>query len=126
VLSPYDISDSSTAVGAQMYARIFSSSAPSAGVYFNPGHYDLVKFDLIAVHRFNPDWVLRGTAGGGYQSIDGSSGGSYEFEMTLSGRLPGNGRLDATIARSSFASVASGGSEYWNNTFMLSIGYPFR
>lgn len=124
VLSPYDIPDASTAIGAQVYARLFSSSAPSAGVYFNPGHYDLVKFDLIAVYRFSPDWLLRGTAGGGYQTIDGSSGGSYEFELTLSGRLPGNGRLDATIGRSSFASVASGGSEYWNNTFMLSIGYP--
>ncbi len=124
VLSPYDVPDTSSALGAQVYARVFDSSAPGAGVYFNPGTYDLVKFDLIGVHRFSPDWLLRGTAGGGYQSIDGSSGGSYEFELTLSGRLPGNGRLDATLGRSSFASAAGGSSEYWNNTFMISIGYP--
>lgn len=126
VLSPYDIPDTSSALGAQVYARQFTSGAPSVGVYFNPGHYDLVKFDLIGVHRFSPDWLLRATAGGGFQFINGSSGGSYEFELTLSGRLPGNGRLDATLGRSSFASVASGGSEYWNNTFMISIGYPLR
>jgi hypothetical protein len=124
VLSPYDLPGTSTALGAQLYAKEFHSSFPSAGVYFNPANYDLVKLDLNAVHRFSPDWLLRATAGGGFQTINGASAGSYDFEVSLVGRLPGNGRLEATLGRSSFASAAGGGSEYWVNTATISISYP--
>jgi hypothetical protein len=123
VLSPYDL-PASTALGAQLYAKEFHSSAPSTGVYFNPANYDLVKLDLIAVHRFSPDWLLRATGGGGAQWINGASAGSYEFELSLIGSLPGNGRLQATLGRSSFASAAAGSSTYWENTATLSISYP--
>lgn len=124
VLSPYDLPESN-ALGAQLYAKEFHSSLPSTGVYFNPSNYDLVKLDLIAVHRFSPDWLLRATAGGGLQEINGASAGSYEFEVSLAGRLPGNGRLQATLGRSSFASAAGGSSAYWENTATISISYPF-
>ena len=124
VLSPYDLPDTSTAVGAQLYAREFHSTEPSTGVYFNPANYDLVKADLIAVHRLSPDWLLRATGGGGLQWINGASAGSYEFELSLVGRLPGNGRLQATLGRSSFASAAAGSATYWENTATLSISYP--
>jgi hypothetical protein len=125
VLSPYDLPETSTALGAQLYAKEFHSSQPSTGVYFNPANYDLAKLDLIAVHRFSPDWLLRATAGGGLQVINGASAGSYEFEVALAGRLPGNGRLQSTLGRSSFASPAGGSSAYWSNTFAISVSYPF-
>src|SRR5262249_45753747 len=69
VLSPYDIPQTTAALGAQIDFRGYRSSAPSAGIYFNPAHYRLVKAELIAALQINADWRLRLVAGGGSETI---------------------------------------------------------
>lgn len=124
VLSPYDIPLPASAVGAQIFARIFHSTEPSTGEYFNPKDYNQAQFDFIAVHRFNNEWSLRALAGGGYQSVDGSIAPSYDVRLSLIGRLPGNGRVEFHLDRNSFASNSGGGSGYSINTASVSITYP--
>jgi tetratricopeptide (TPR) repeat protein len=124
VLSPYDLPVPATAMGAQLFARIFHSSQPSTGVYFNPEDYNQAQLDLTAVHRFNDDWTLRALAGGGYQSVNGAVSASYDFEVSLAARLPGNGRAELHFNRNSFASNAGGGSGYWSNSVALTLVYP--
>jgi hypothetical protein len=124
VLSPYDLPVPATAIGAQLFARIFHSSQPSTGVYFNPKDYNQAQLDLIAVHRFNDDWTLRALAGGGYQSVNGAVSASYDFELSLAARLPGNGRAELRFNRNSFASNTGGGSGYWSNSVALILAYP--
>jgi tetratricopeptide (TPR) repeat protein len=124
VLSPYDLPVPATAVGAQLFARLFHSSQPSTGVYFNPADYNQAQLDVIAVHRFDDDWMLRARAGGGYQSVNGSVSASYDIELSLNGRLPGNGRAELRFNRNSFASNTGGGSGYWSNSASLIVAYP--
>lgn len=124
LLSPYDVPETATAIGAQVYARVFTSSQPSHGVYFNPKDYNQERVDLIVVHKLSPDWQLRGIAGAGNQTIDGASSLSYDVRLSLMGRLPGNGRLEVAFERDSFASAAGGGSGYWSNAVTLSLTYP--
>ncbi|HKD46546.1 MAG TPA: tetratricopeptide repeat protein [Rhizomicrobium sp.] len=125
VLSPYDIPLPSSALGAQIFARVFHSEQPSRGLYFNPEDYSQAQLDMIAVHRFGQDWTLRALAGGGYQSVDGSVAPSYDVQLSLIGKLPGNGRGELHLDRNSFASNSGGGSGYWINTVSVSVSYPF-
>ncbi len=124
VLSPYDISDTDSAIGAQAFARFFHSSLPSTGVYFNPANYSQAQFDLIAVHRIDENWTLRAVAGGGYQNVNGAGAPSYDIDVALIGRLPGNGRAEIHAGRNSFASFECGGSNYWVYTVSVSVAYP--
>ena len=124
VLSPFDLSGTNSALGAQILARVFHSSLPSTGFYFDPADYHQAQFDLIGIHRFNADWLLRAVAGGGYQSVDGSTAPSYDIQISLAGRLPGNGRAELRFERNSFASLAGGGSGYWVDTVSASLAYP--
>jgi hypothetical protein len=125
VLSPYDIPNSTSALGAQIDLRGYSSSAPSTGIYFNPAHYLLVRAGVIAAQQISVDWRLRLVAGVGSETIDGASTSSYAWDLSLQGRLPANGRLIVHLGRDSFASMAGGGPRYWNNTATVSIVYPF-
>lgn len=124
LLSPYDISGTSAAIGAEFAGRIFHSSQPSRGVYFNPRNYRSGQFGLVGVYSINPEWKLRAMVSGGRQVIDGNSAGVYTAGISLQGRLPGNGRLDLQLARSSAASASNGGSGYWNNSINLVVRYP--
>ena len=125
VLSPYDIPNATSALGAQVDLRGYSSSAPSAGIYFNPAHYLLARAEVIAAQQIGVNWRLRLVAGAGSETIDGVSTSSYVWDLSLQGRLPANGRLVVHLGRDSFASMAGGGAGYWNNTATLSIVYPF-
>lgn len=125
LLSPGDIPDTRAALGAELSTRVFHSSRPSRGVYFNPASYRAAQFNLVGVYTFDPDWKLRATAGAGRQVIDGAATDVYAVNLSLDGRLPRNGRLQLTLGRSSAASnVSIGSSGYWNNTLMLSVSYP--
>jgi tetratricopeptide (TPR) repeat protein len=124
VLSPYDIPDTTTALGAQVDLRGYASSAPSTGIYFNPAHYFLARAGIIAAQQLSPNWRLRLVAGFGSETIDGASTTSYAWDLSLQGRLPANGRLVVQLGRDSFASMAGGGAGYWNNTAAVSIVYP--
>jgi hypothetical protein len=125
VVSPFDISGTPAALGGQLGVRIFHSSRPSRGVYFNPQHYRAVTAGLIGVASLSPNWRVRATADGGRQTTDGNAVGIYTVDLSLEGRLPHNGRLQLHATRSSAASVAGGGSGYWNNTIAVSVSYPF-
>jgi len=124
LLSPYDIPGTKAAIGGEFSGRIFHSSEPSRGVYFNPRNYRSGQFGLVGVYSFNPEWKLRALLSGGRQVIDGNGAGVYTAGISLQGRLPGNGRLDLQLARSSAASASNGGSGYWNNSINLVIRYP--
>jgi hypothetical protein len=125
LLSPYDIPDTATALGAELSTRVFHSSRPGRGIYFNPASYRTAQINLVGLHTFNPDWKLRVTAGTGRQVIDGAAASVYTANLSLDGRLPHNGRLRLALGRSSAASnVSTGSSGYWNNTLVLSVSYP--
>ena len=124
LLSPRDIPDTAAALGAQLSTRVFHSSQPSRGVYFNPTRYRAVQAGLIGVYGLGPGWKLRATAEMGRQFIDGAGAGIYGWQVSLEGRLPHNGRLRLQLGRSSAASESSGGADYWNNSLMLSVSYP--
>lgn len=124
LLSPYDIPDTSGAIGAEFSARIFHSSQPSHGVYFNPANYRTAQIGLVGVYSLNQDWKVRGVASVGRQVVDGAGASAYTVGVSLQGRLPGNGRLELQMGRSSTASAAGGGSGYWNNSVSLAVRYP--
>lgn len=124
LLSPYDIPGTPAAIGAEFSGRIFHSDQPSHGVYFNPRNYRSGQFGLVGVYSIDPEWKLRALVSGGRQVIDGAGAGVYTVGISLQGRLPGNGRLDLQLARSSAASASNGGSGYWNNSINLVIRYP--
>lgn len=125
VLTPLEIPDSSSALGAEIEARGFRSTAPSAGTYFNPARYNQEQLSLIGVHQFNPDWRIRFTAGIGSETVDGSSSRTWSGALSLTGRLPGNGRLELRAGRDSFASLAGGGSGYWSDGASLTVSWPY-
>ncbi|HEY2274750.1 MAG TPA: hypothetical protein VGH61_04545 [Steroidobacteraceae bacterium] len=124
VLTPFEL-PASSALGADIEARAYRSTQPSAGTYFNPARYHQEQLGLIGVHQFNPDWRMRITAGIGSETVDGSSGHTWSALVTLTGRLAGNGRLELRIGRDSFASLAGGGSGYWSNGGSLTVSWPF-
>jgi hypothetical protein len=123
-LSPYDIPGTSGAIGAMASSRIYHSSEPSRGVYFNPTNYRATEFGLIGVYSLSPRWKLHATASTGRQVIDGNGAGIYTLDVSVQGRLPHNGRLALHLGRSSAASVNGGGGSYWNDTIGLSLSYP--
>lgn len=125
VLTPFDIPDSSSALGADLEARVYRSTEPSTGIYFNPAQYRQAQLGLIGVHQFSPDWRMRLTAGIGPETVDGSSSRTWSCAVSLTGRLPGNGRLELHAGRDSFASFAGGGSGYWSNVAWLTVSWPF-
>lgn len=125
VLSPFDITGTPAALGGQFGVRVFHSSQPGGGIYFNPQHYRAVTAGLIGVMSLSPKWRLRATADGGRQTTDGNSVGIYTLDVSLEGRLPHNGRVQVHVMRSSAASVSGGGSGYWNNSLAVSVSYPF-
>ena len=125
VLTPFEIPASTSAVGADIEARAYRSTQPSSGTYFNPARYHQEQLGLIGVHQFNPDWRMRLTAGIGSETVDGSSGRTWSALLSLTGRLPGNGRLELHVGRDSFASLAGGGSGYWSNGGSLTVSWPF-
>lgn len=124
LLSPYDIPGTRGAIGAEFSARTFHSSLPSHGVYFNPGDYSTAQIGLVGVYSLSQDWKLRGVASAGRQVVDGAGSSAYTIGVSLNGRLPGNGRLELQMGRSSAASVIGGGSGYWNNSVSLAVRYP--
>jgi hypothetical protein len=124
LLSPRDIPDTAAAIGAQLSTRIYHSSRPGRGVYFNPARYRATQAGVIGVYGVSPRWKLRATADLGRQTIDGTSAGIYSWKASLEGRLPHNGRLAFQLGRSSAASDSSGGAGYWNNSLTVSVSYP--
>jgi hypothetical protein len=125
-LSPYDLAHSGSALGAEFYLRGFHSSLPGGGKgYFNPADFHEELLSLIGIQRISSDWKLRAKAGAGSQTADGDSNPVYVVELTLEGRLAGNGRLNGSLGRSSVSSQSGGGSGYWNNYLSLSLAYPF-
>jgi hypothetical protein len=125
VLTPFDVPDSSSALGAELEARAYRSTQPSTGTYFNPARYDQMQLGLIGVHHFGPDWRMRFTAGIGPETVDGSSARTWSWALSLTGRLLGNGRLELHVGRDSFASLEGGGSGYWSNEASLTVSWPF-
>ncbi len=123
VLTPFEL-PASSALGADVEARVYRSTQPSAGTYFNPARYHQEQLGLIGVHQFNPDWRMRITAGIGSETVDGSSGRTWSALLTLTGRLAGNGRLELRVGRDSFASLVGGGSGYWSNGGSLTVSWP--
>lgn len=124
VLIPYDIPATASALGAEVEARAFRSTQPYGGIYFNPERYRQEQVGLIGVHRFGPGWRLRVTAGIGSETVDGASASTWSWAVSLTGHLPGNGRLDLHAGRDSFASLAGGGSGYWTNGVALTAAWP--
>jgi hypothetical protein len=124
LLSPYDIPGTNAAIGAEFSGRIFHSSQPSRGVYFNPAEYRTAQIGLVGVYSINQDWKVRGVASVGRQVVDGAGASAYTVGVSLNGRLPGNGRLELQVGRSSTASASGGGSGYWNNSVNLTVRYP--
>lgn len=124
LLSPCDIPGTAAAVGAELSTRVYHSSQPSSGTYFNPAHYSSSELGLIGVYSLSPRWKLRATVDAGRQTIDGAGAGVYSVGVSLEGRLPHNGRLEFQLGRSSAASDSNGGTGYWNNSLVLSISYP--
>jgi hypothetical protein len=124
LLSPYDIPGTNGAIGAEFSARTFHSSLPSQGVYFNPANYRTAQIGLVGVYGITQDWKLRGVASLGRQVVDGAGTSAYTIGASLNGRLPGNGRLELQVGRSSAASAIGGGSGYWNNSMNLVVRYP--
>ena len=124
VLTPFDLPGTTSALGAEIEARAYRSTRPSAGTYFNPARYHQEQLSLIGVHQFTPDWRMRLTAGIGSETVDGSSGRTWAAVLSLTARLPGNGRLELRAGRDSFASFAGGGSGYWSNAASLTAGWP--
>lgn len=124
LLSPHDIPGTRGAIGAEFSARSFHSSRPSRGVYFNPADYSVAQIGLVGVYGLHQDWKLRGVASVGRQVADGAGAGVYTVGVTLNGRLPGNGRLDLQLGRSSAASAVGGGSGYWNDSMSLTLRWP--
>lgn len=125
VLTPFDIPDSSSALGADLEARAYRSTQPSAGTYFNPAQYRQAQLALFGLHQFSSDWRMRLTAGIGPETVDGSTARTWSCALSLTGRLPGNGRLELHVGRDSFASFAGGGSGYWSNGAWLTVSWPF-
>lgn len=124
LLSPYDIPGTRGAIGAEFSTRAFHSSLPSHGVYFNPANYHTAQIGLVAVYGISPDWKLRSVASVGRQVVDGAGSSTYTIGASLNGRLPGNGRLELEVGRSSAASAIGGGSGYWSNSMNLTVRYP--
>jgi hypothetical protein len=124
LLSPGDIPGTAGALGAELSTRVFHSSRPGGGTYFNPASYSATQLGLIGVYSLSPRWKLRATAAAGRQIINGAGAGIYGVDISLEGRLPHNGRLKFQLGRSSAASDSNGGAGYWNNSLMLSISYP--
>jgi hypothetical protein len=124
LLSPGDIRGTAGALGAELSTRLFHSSETGRRAYFNPTHYRATELGLVGVYSFSPRWRLRASADAGRQTIDGIDAGIYGIAATLQGRLPGNGRLELQLGRSSAASANSGGTGYWNNHLDLSLTYP--
>lgn len=124
LLSPFDIAGTPVALGGELGVRVFDSSQPGGGVYFNPQHYRAVTAGLIGVVTMSPMWRLRATVDGGRQTTDGQTVGIYNADLSLEGRLPHNGRVQLHALRSSAASVSGGGPGYWNNTVAISVSYP--
>lgn len=124
VLTPFDMPDSS-ALGAELDARVYHSTEPSTGIYFNPAQYRQAQLGVIGVHTFSPDWRIRITVGMGPETVDGSSALTWSSALLVTGRLPGNGRLELRVGRDSFASLAGGGSGYWSNGASLTVAWPF-
>jgi hypothetical protein len=125
LFSPHDIAGTAAAMGAQFSTRLFHSSRPSRGAYFNPARYRATELGLTGVYGFGPRWKLRASANAGRQFIDGEGAAIYSVNLSLDGRLPHNGRLALQLGRSSAASIATGGAGYWNNQLALSLSYPF-
>ncbi|MGO9443849.1 MAG: hypothetical protein ACLPXB_03625 [Thiobacillaceae bacterium] len=126
VVSPYDIADTARALGAELYLRTYRSTLPGGGMgYFNPGTFREAQISLIGVQGLSQDWKLRAKAGGGSQTVDGQTSPIYLVDLSLEGRLPANGRMSGSLGRSSVSSLSGGGSNYWDNYFFLSIGFPF-
>ncbi len=125
LINPYDLPETSAALGAELSTRVFHSTRPSRGVYFNPDKYRVTQLSLTGIYAVNPDWKLRANAGAGRQFIDGNGADVYSVGLSADGRLPSNGRLKIVLERSSAASGSSdGGPGYWSNSLMLSIRYP--
>ncbi len=125
ILTPFDIPRSTSALGAELEARAYRSTQPSVGTYFNPQRYHQEQIGLIGVHQFAPGWHIRWTAGGGSETLNGSSARTWSWTLGLTGHLPGNGRLELRAGRDSFASLAGGGSGYWTNGASLTVAWPF-
>lgn len=124
VLTPFDIPGSASALGANVEARAYRGTQPSAGMYFNPARYHQEQVGLIGIHQLGVGWRVRLTAGIGSETVDGASARTWSWALSLTGRLPGNGRLELHAGRDSFASLAGGGSGYRTNEASLSAGWP--
>lgn len=124
VLTPFDIPGSASALGANVEVRAYRSTQPSGGTYFNPAQYHQEQFGLIGLHQFGIRWRMRVTTGIGSETVDGASAKTWWWALSLTGRLPGNGRLELHAGRDSFASLAGGGSGYWTNGASLTAAWP--
>lgn len=124
LLSPYDVPDTTAALGAELSTRVFHDSQPSRGVYFNPAQYHATQAGLIGIYSLDPQWKLRVNADAGRQWVNGTGAATYTLDLSLEGRLPGNGRLRLRAGRSSAASASGGGAGYWNDSASISISYP--
>lgn len=124
VLTPFDIPSSASALGANVEVRAYRSTQPSGGIYFNPARYHQEQLGLIGLHQFGPGWRMRLTAGIGSETVDGASARTWSWALSLTGRLPANGRLELHAGRDSFASLAGGGSGYWTNGASLTAAWP--
>ncbi len=124
-MNSFDLTDTPASLGAELSTRIFHSTHPSRGVYFNPARYRVMQLSFNAAYALTPDWKLRAKAGAGRQVIDGNGAAVYSAQLAVDGRLPSNGRFDFMVERSSAASESgSGGPGYWSNGVALSVRYP--
>lgn len=124
LLSPYDVPGTTAALGAELSTRVFHDSQPSRGVYFNPAQYHATQAGLIGIVSLDPRWKLRLNADAGRQWVNGEGAAIYTLDVSLEGRLPGNGRLRLRAGRSSAASASGGGAGYWNDSASITVSYP--
>jgi tetratricopeptide (TPR) repeat protein len=124
LLSPYDVPNTTAALGAELSTRLFNDSRPSRGVYFNPARYRATQAGLIGIYSLDPRWKLRLNADAGRQWVNGMGAAIYTLDCSLEGRLPGNGRLLLRAGRSSAASASGGGAGYWNDSASVSVSFP--
>ena len=124
LLIPYDVPNTTAALGAEFSTRLFHDNQPSRGIYFNPAQYHATQAGLIGIYSVSPRWKLRLNADAGRQWVNGAGAGIYTLDLSLEARLPGNGRLRVRVGRSSAASPSGGGAGYWNDSASVAVSYP--
>lgn len=126
IISPYDIYNTNFAIGAELLERRYHASLPYSGLYFSPQDYRQEMAILHLVYSINPDWKINLKGGFGRQLIDNTTSNNiYNVSFMLSSKLSKNAQLGVNFTRDSIATLTGGGSNYWNNSFLVDLIIAF-